>query len=97
MIIEIQWITVSYAIDVSKLVSIYADIYENDINKLNLVYKIINKFFDFRPSNIVSELKLDRPIYHETTSYGHFGKTGLPYERVNKVKKIQEFIKAYNK
>lgn len=34
--------------------------------------------------NIVEELDLRRPIYHQTAAYGHFGKEGLPWERVKK-------------
>jgi S-adenosylmethionine synthetase len=37
--------------------------------------------FDFRPANILSELDLLKPIYRQTTNYGHFGKTNLPWER----------------
>jgi S-adenosylmethionine synthetase len=85
-------ISVSYAIGVSKPVSIYVDIYENNKKKLALVYQIIDKFFNFTPNNMIKELKLKKPIYGKTTAYGHFGKNGLPYERLDKVKKIKEFI-----
>ena len=86
-------ITVSYAIGVSKPVSITANIFEDDKEKLELVYKIINKFFDFSPNNMIKELDLKKPIYHKTTSYGHFGKSNLPYEKLDKVKSIKEYCK----
>jgi len=35
---------------------------------------------DFRPARIIAELNLLRPIYRQTTNYGHFGKPGLPWE-----------------
>ena len=35
---------------------------------------------DFRPGAIIERLDLLRPIYRQTTNYGHFGKTGLPWE-----------------
>ena len=76
-------ITVSYAIGVSKPVSINVNIFEDNKNKLELVYKIIDKYFDFSPSNMIKELKLNRSIYSKTTAYGHFGKSGLPYEKIN--------------
>lgn len=85
-------ITVSYAIGLSKPVSITANIFEDNKEKLELVYKIIDKFFDFSPSNIVKELKLKRPIYSKTTCYGHFGKNNLPYEKLDKVKIIKEYL-----
>ena len=85
-------ITVSYAIGVSKPVSITANIFEDNENKLKLVYEIIDKFFDFSPNNMIKELDLKKPIYHKTTSYGHFGKDDLPYEKLDKVKDIKDFI-----
>jgi len=36
--------------------------------------------FDFRPAAIIERLDLRRPIYRETTNYGHFGRAGLPWE-----------------
>ena len=38
------------------------------------------KALDFRPAAIIERFKLLRPIYRQTTNYGHFGKPGLPWE-----------------
>jgi S-adenosylmethionine synthetase len=38
------------------------------------------KNLDFRPAAIIERFKLLRPIYRQTTNYGHFGKPGLPWE-----------------
>jgi S-adenosylmethionine synthetase len=38
--------------------------------------------FDFRPRAIIERLNLLKPIYLQTASYGHFGKTGLPWEEI---------------
>jgi S-adenosylmethionine synthetase len=38
------------------------------------------KSLDFRPAAIIDRFKLLRPIYRQTTNYGHFGKPGLPWE-----------------
>ena len=85
-------ISVSYAIGVSKPVSIYVDIFEDNQDKLKLVYEIIDKFFDFSPNNIIKELNLKKPIYHKTTAYSHFGKNNLSYEKLNKVGLIKKYI-----
>ena len=87
-------INVSYAIGISKPVSIYADIFEDNQDKLNLVYTVIDKFFDFSPNNIINELSLKKDFYSKTTVYSHFGKYGLPYEKLNKVKKIRNYLKT---
>lgn len=47
--------------------------------------KIIKKDFDFRPGAIIERLTLRRPMYSQTASYGHFGKSGLPWEAVIKL------------
>jgi S-adenosylmethionine synthetase len=36
--------------------------------------------FDFRPRAIIERLDLARPIYRQTTNYGHFGRSGLTWE-----------------
>jgi S-adenosylmethionine synthetase len=36
--------------------------------------------FDFHPAAIIERLELLRPIYRQTTNYGHFGRPGLPWE-----------------
>lgn len=88
-------ISASYAIGVAKPVSIYVNIYEDNPNKLQLIYKIIDQLFDFRPNNIIRELDLKKPFYSKTTSYSHFGKNNLSYERLNKVDIIKNmFLKG---
>ena len=95
-IVDKLMIEVSFAIGVSKLVSIYCNIFEDNKEKLNLVYEIINKFFDFRPSNMIKELNLKKPIYHKTTTYGHFGKNNLSYEKLSKVTIIKNYINSFS-
>jgi S-adenosylmethionine synthetase len=46
--------------------------------------KYLKKNFDFRPRAIIERLNLLTPIYFQTASYGHFGKGGLPWERIEK-------------
>ena len=38
--------------------------------------------FDFRPAAIIERLRLQRPVFRQTTNYGHFGKPGLAWEQV---------------
>jgi S-adenosylmethionine synthetase len=44
----------------------------------------VAKHFDFKPLSIIEKLKLRRPIYLQTASYGHFGKKNLPWEKIEK-------------
>ncbi|MEJ1971625.1 MAG: methionine adenosyltransferase [Lacunisphaera sp.] len=52
----------------------------------------VQKVFSFKPADIVSQLNLLRPIYRETTNYGHFGKAGLPWELTNKAAALRAAI-----
>ena len=80
--IEIQ---VSYAIGISKPISININTFGTNKISEEKILNIINKVFNFEPHNIIEELDLKKPIYHLTTSYGHFGKDNLPWEKLDKV------------
>jgi S-adenosylmethionine synthetase len=71
-------IQVGYAIGMAKPVSVKVDTFgTGDEDK---AAKYVMDSFDFRPRAIIETLKLLRPIYRKTTNYGHFGRTGLPWE-----------------
>ena len=89
-------INVSYAIGISKPIAINVNIFEDNPNKLKLVYEVINKFFDFSVNNIIKELNLKRLSYAKTTLYSHFGKKDLSYEKLNKVSKIKDYLLSKN-
>ena len=55
----------------------------NKIPEDEILSKIKDKF-NLTPNGIIKCLKLDRPIYKETTNYGHFGKSNLPWEKLIK-------------
>ncbi len=67
-------IQLSYAIGVSKPLSIYVKLGEKDQGKIAEVEKIIKNNFDLSPRGIRELLKLNKPIYEITSSYGHFGR-----------------------
>ena len=45
----------------------------------------IKKKFDFRPRAIIERLDLRKPIFRNTAAYGHFGRPGLPWEKIIKL------------
>ena len=72
-------IQIAYSIGVAKPVSIYVNTYgTNTIPEEEIVEKI-DKTFDLTPRGIINYLDLQRPIYRQTTNYGHFGKKDLPW------------------
>ena len=67
-------IQLSYAIGVAEPISIFVQIDKEVTPKVQKLIDIIKSYFDLTPFGIKSFLKLDRPIYAETASYGHFGR-----------------------
>ena len=65
----------SYAIGVSKPLSIYVDLFDDDLDKNKFVVDKIKENFDLSPRGIREMLKLNKPIYEKTSAYGHFGRT----------------------
>ena len=64
----------AYAIGVSKPLSIYVDLFDNDEEKNLYVEKLIKENFDLSPRGIREMLGLNKPIYEKTAAYGHFGR-----------------------
>jgi len=71
-------IQVGYAIGMAKPVSVKVDTFGTGDERAAAEY--VMHTFDFRPRAIIERLDLLRPIYRQTTNYGHFGRTGLPWE-----------------
>lgn len=67
-------VQVAYAIGVAKPLSVYVDSYGTSEKSNSELASIVNKNFDLRPGAIRRDLKLRRPIYRQTASYGHFGR-----------------------
>ena len=67
-------IQLSYAIGISKPLSIFVKLGENDQAKTAKVEKIIKENFNLSPRGIRELLNLNKPIYEITSSYGHFGR-----------------------
>ena len=86
-------IQVSYAIGVAKPISIYVNTYNTSKIDEEKIEEIINNVFDFRPSNIIKELDLKKPIYKKTAAYGHFGQKDFNWEKTDNVEAIKNYIK----
>ena len=86
--LEIQ---VAYAIGIACPLSISAETFGTAKVDEEVILKLINKHFDFRPGAIIETLKLRRPIYKQTAAYGHFGRDDLdlPWEKTDKAAAIK--------
>ena len=75
-------IQLAYAIGVAKPVSVHVDTFGTNNIPEKEIAKKIEENFDLSPRGIIKTLELNKPIYKETTNYGHFGDKGLPWEKV---------------
>ena len=67
-------IQLAYAIGVSKPLSIFIKLADQNEKKIDKLKKIIEENFDLSPRGIREMLKLNNPIYEITSAYGHFGR-----------------------
>ena len=94
---SIAELQVAYAIGHPKPVSVYVDTFGTGVVADSVISEAVQKVFSFKPADIVKQLNLLRPIYRETTNYGHFGKAGLPWEITNKASALKAAVKALSK
>jgi len=78
-------IQVSYGIGLAEPLSMYIDTFGSEKVDIKEIYKYVEKNFDFRPSNMINELKLLNPIYKQTACYGHFGWNTYTWEQIKKI------------
>ena len=67
-------VQVAYAIGVAQPVSLMVNTFDTGKIPEEDIENIVRKNFDMRPSAIISQLDLKRPIYRKTAAYGHFGR-----------------------
>ena len=88
---EIQ-LQVAYAIGVSRPVSVFVDTFGTGKLPDGQIADIVVKEFDLRPYSIIQTLDLRKPIYSRTAAYGHFGKAGLSWERLDRVTDLKKYL-----
>ena len=85
-------IQVAYAIGYPQPLSIAIETFGTAKVDEAEIEKAVRKVFSFKPADIVAQLDLLRPIYKKTTNYGHFTKSDLPWEQINKVDALKKAI-----
>ena len=85
-------IQLAYAIGVAKPVSVLIDTFGTNKVELSVIEKLVDKHFDLRPSAIIKNFDLRRPIYKQTAAYGHFGREDLdlPWEKTDKAGQLRQ-------
>lgn len=84
----------SYAIGVAKPISMFINTFGTNKIEEKKIIEAINENFDARPKAIIDKLDLQRPIYREVASYGHFGRNDLDlsWEKCDKAEALKKYL-----
>lgn len=89
-------IQLSYAIGVIEPTSIFIETFGTSTISDQALLDAVNTVFDLRPSSIIKDLDLLKPIYQQVAAYGHFGRDDLdlPWEQLNRVDALKKAVQA---
>ena len=89
-------VQVAYAIGRAHPVGLYVDCFGTETVPLDQVTAAVESVFDLRPSVIIRQLDLLRPIYSFTTNYGHFGRelSEFTWERTDRADALAKAVKG---
>ena len=85
-------VQLAYAIGVAEPVSLYVNTFGTNKIPENQIEDLVRKNFDLKPSGIIKQLDLKRPIYKKTASYGHFGRNEpeFTWEKTDKAETLKQ-------
>ena len=85
-------VQLAYAIGVAEPVSLYVNTFGTNKIPENQIEDLVRKNFDMKPSGIISQLDLKRPIYKKTAAYGHFGRNEpeFTWEKTDKSETLKQ-------
>ena len=89
---DICELQVAYAIGYPNPTSIHVETFETGRYSDAVITQAIRKVFGFKPAEIVKQLDLLRPIYRQSTNYGHFGKPDMPWEQTNRIDALKAAV-----
>lgn len=85
-------IQVAYAIGAAHPVGLYLETFGTHTVPVERITAAVQEVFDLRPAAIIRDLDLLRPVYRETSAYGHFGRPGFTWEATNRVDALRAVI-----
>ena len=87
-------VQLAYAIGVASPVSVMVDTFKTGVTDDEKLAQAVKKVFDLRPAAIIDKLDLRRPIYRQTSAYGHMGRTdiALPWEKTDKAEELKKSL-----
>ena len=88
-------VQLAYAIGIARPVSVMVDTYGTGKVSDEKLADAVNKVFDLRPTAIIRDLDLRKPIYRKLAAYGHMGRTdlGVRWEDTDRIDALLEAVK----
>ena len=85
-------VQLAYAIGVAEPVSLYVNTFGTNKIPESKIEELVRKNFDMKPSGIIAQLDLKRPIYKKTAAYGHFGRNEpeFTWEKTDKSETLKQ-------
>ncbi len=87
-------VQVAYAIGVAEPVSISVNDFGTGKLGSEKLEKIVRQLWSLKPAKIIKDFDLLKPIYSDTAAYGHFGREGFSWEKLDKVSAVKELAKT---
>ncbi len=84
----------AYAIGVPYPVSVMVDTFGTSTVPEANIEAAVREVFDLSPAGIIKHLDLRKPIYRETSAYGHFGRDHFTWEQTDRVQDLKTAVKA---
>ncbi len=90
-------IQIAYAIGVARPVAVYVDTFGTGKASDEKIATAVQEVFDLRPRGIIESLKLLKPIYSKTSTYGHFGREAtaeghFSWEKLDKAAELKSAV-----
>ena len=87
-------VQISYAIGMAQPTSIDFETFGTETISREKITKLIREQFDLRHAAIIDRFKLQRPLYLQTASYGHFGRSdlNLPWEDISVAASLKHLL-----
>ncbi|RMH79480.1 MAG: methionine adenosyltransferase [Acidobacteria bacterium] len=83
-------VQMAYAFGLSEVIAFDIETYSTEKVEKEKIIRRLLEVFPTNPKRMIDFLDLRKPIYKQTACYGHFGKDGLPWERLNFVDSLRE-------
>ncbi len=89
-------VQLAYSIGISEPISVYVYTFNTGIIDDTEIALAVSKIFPLKPAKIIDFLKLKRPIFFKTSTYGHFGREEkeFTWEQTNKVNELKQELKT---